>query len=144
MADIANWDAYMRGRWTWTGFRYEDAFPRKIGFSDIDAVVEMDGRFLFIETKHYEGVGLIPQIPRGQELMLKRLAKLPGVRVIVLYGDATLNLPCAAHEYRWVDQMLAVDFYDWRSDPVGVGRLAFFALLCKFANDNTPREERTA
>lgn len=134
MADIRDWDLYRRGRWNWQALGYENAFPRGIGFSDIDAVVEINGRFLFIEAKHYDGSGFLPNIPRGQELLLRRLSKLPGVAVFVVYGDAAENLVHAVRRFRHTPEgMFAVDFFDWRADPCA-GRSDLFRLLSQFVD----------
>jgi hypothetical protein len=61
MSDIQDWGAFMRGRWHWTRFGYEYGFPRGCQFSDIDAVVEFNGRMLFIEAKSYDGIGSLRQ-----------------------------------------------------------------------------------
>lgn len=48
--------------------------------TDIDAMLEVDGRFLFIEFKRERE----PDMPAGQRWALGRLAKLDGVTVLVV------------------------------------------------------------
>lgn len=53
-------------------------FPRSIRPTDIDGMVEIDGRFLFLEEKG-KNVGFTN---RGQRLAFMRLSGLPGVTVV--------------------------------------------------------------
>lgn len=62
-----------------------DCFPRPgIRVSDIDGMVEVGGHFLFLEWK-------LPRapVPDGQHRALLRLSTLPGVTVIILWGQST-------------------------------------------------------
>lgn len=69
------------------------AFPRSIRPTDIDGMVEVNGRFLFIEQKRAGA-----QIPHGQSLALKRLtAASPLVTVLILWEtDDDDKLKCMA------------------------------------------------
>ena len=49
---------------------FAECFPRKIAMTDVDAMVEMGGKFLMIEWKAKGGV-----LGRGQEIMFERLTK---------------------------------------------------------------------
>lgn len=60
-----------------------DVLPGKIGFTDIDAIVEINGRGLMIEWK---GIGVL--IPKGQEIMFRRLTSRGALTVFVVEGHA--------------------------------------------------------
>ena len=92
MADIRNWPAFIRGRWDWKRYGYEDGFPRGCGFTDIDAAIEFDGRRLVIEPKHHDGIGPMPYPDDGQRYFLRDEVRL-GKTVIVLYGCGACNSP---------------------------------------------------
>jgi hypothetical protein len=47
---------------------FAECFPRKIGMSDVDAIVEIGGKFLMIEWKAKGG-----SLGRGQEIMFEKL-----------------------------------------------------------------------
>lgn len=68
--------------WSWI----KESFTRGVRPTDVDAFVEVDGSFLFIEGK---GAGA--PIPNGQRIALKRLAQQDYITVVVLRyspGDA--------------------------------------------------------
>ncbi len=61
---------------------FDSCFPGRIGMSDIDGVVEIAGRFLFLEWKAEGGA-----VSTGQRIMFERLTALsPRVTVIVVCG----------------------------------------------------------
>jgi hypothetical protein len=68
----AHWD------WSWLNGSFGHT---KISPSDIDALVERQGRFLIFETK---SLGDNPS--EGQWILLKTLARLPDFTVYVLWG----------------------------------------------------------
>jgi hypothetical protein len=100
MADVRDWGRFIRGRWNWTAFGYEDGFPRNSQFTDVDSSVEFDDRRLVIECKGWDGDGIIPSIygdkSTGQRMHLRDEAKL-GKTVFVLYGCGVCNDPYALH-----------------------------------------------
>lgn len=49
---------------------FSECFPRNIGMTDIDAIVEIGGKFCIIEWKAKGG-----SLGRGQEIMFERLTK---------------------------------------------------------------------
>ena len=65
-AQLPNWDEDIK------------CFPRGIQPTDIDGMVEIHGKFLFIEEK---GAGVNMGV--GQSLAFRRLSQLPGVSVIL-------------------------------------------------------------
>jgi len=113
MSDIRDWFAFIRGRWDWTRGGYEQSFPRGCQFTDIDAAVEFDGRWLVIEPKHYDGIGELPRrIPSGQRMLLEQEAGL-GKTVFVLYGCGPCNDPYAI-EYVSEPPIPGQRLFDWR------------------------------
>lgn len=97
LSQLPSWDAYI------------ECLPRKIRPTDVDGMVEINGRFLFMEEKQ---AGKGPEV--GQRTALRRLADLPGVTVIffrpgansdleVLIYDGTEPLgfrPCSRNQFR--------------------------------------------
>ena len=85
---VNNADLYVAGLWDW-GF-LDDCFDdTKIRVSDIDGMVERNGRFLMIETKA-EGV----EIPVGQRIMFENFVRQNN-HVLIIWGrqgDATFSL----------------------------------------------------
>lgn len=70
-------------------------FPGRIAMSDIDATVEINGHFVFLEMKSHQG-----ELPIGQRLYFQRLTRLsPRISVMILHGDAE-TMQCEA--VRWV------------------------------------------
>lgn len=64
--------------------RFAACFPGRIAMSDIDATVEVNGHFVFLEMKSHRG-----EIPRGQRLYFERLTRLsPRISVMILCGNA--------------------------------------------------------
>ena len=96
MADIRDYEKFIKGRWRWTGFGYEKGFPRGCQFSDIDAITEFDGRTLVIEAKEFGGTGFLPDLPTGQVRLLRHLAK--HATVYVVFGIAQQDEPYALRQ----------------------------------------------
>jgi len=114
MADIYNPDAFMRGRWNWTGSGYEVGFPRGCQFTDLDAATEFNGRHLFIECKEYDGpLGICPndQYDDGQRTFLRSLVS-DTATVFILFGVAKDNNPWCARILK--PTRLEDRFVDWR------------------------------
>ena len=66
-------------------------FPGRISMSDIDATVEINGRFLFLEMKSHQG-----DIPVGQRIYFERLTRLSSqIVAMIIYGDAQ-SMQCQA------------------------------------------------
>lgn len=64
--------------------QFASVLPGRIAMSDIDATVEVNGRFFFLEMKSFEG-----PIPTGQRIYFERLTRLsPRIVVVVICGDA--------------------------------------------------------
>lgn len=123
MADIRDWELFMRGRWKWTAYGYDKGFPRGCSFSDVDAITEFDGHTLYIEAKHWDGVGNVPAVDTGTLLLLKHVAEQPDVTVLLLWGCAPCNDPWA------VRNMATDEFHDWRGLTKPERRRAFKAVI---------------
>jgi hypothetical protein len=65
--------------------QFAECFPRNIGMTDLDGVVELNERFLALEWKNGEYGGTIPA---GQSIMFERLANSGLWTVFYVYGDA--------------------------------------------------------
>lgn len=98
MSDIRDWNRFLRGRWDWTKFGYEQGFPRGCQFTDVDAALEFDGRMLNIETKQYDGIGALPELPRVGQLRFLQNESSLGKTVLVLYGCGVCNDPYAVYD----------------------------------------------
>ena len=61
---------------------FDDCFPGRIAFGDVDAVVEMGGNFIFLEWKDAN----VP-ITTGQKIMHNKMIER-GDAILVLNGDA--------------------------------------------------------
>ena len=64
-------------------FEFDDCFPGKIGFTDIDGRVEINGKCLEIEWKSHMG-----ELPLGQKIMFERLTNSDSFVVCIIHGDA--------------------------------------------------------
>lgn len=92
MADLRDHKRFAEGRWRYDEFKYSPAFGGKISPGDIDAVIERNGRFLFLEHKEYDEDNPF-FLPRGQEIMLRNLASLERSTVIFIAGIAETGEP---------------------------------------------------
>ena len=62
---------------------FAECFPGNMAFTDIDMMIEINGRFLFGEWK-----STTTEIPTGQRIAYERLVNKCPVTFILLYGDA--------------------------------------------------------
>ena len=71
--------------------RFAACFPGRIAMSDVDATVEVNGHFVFLEMKSHQG-----EIPLGQRIYFERLTRLsPRISVMIICGDAE-TMQCEA------------------------------------------------
>ena len=70
---------FMEGVWNWDFI----SLPGKLKPSDIDGLIERNGKFLVIETKHPNS----KQIPKGQFITLKRLHDTGLFTIVIAYGE---------------------------------------------------------
>ena len=88
---IRNKDLYMSNLWDWGIFN--GCFGNsRISITDLDGMVERNGKFLIIEAKSED-----KPVPTGQRIMFENLAKLDCFTVIVLWG--TPNNPVKYQQY---------------------------------------------
>ena len=59
----------------------DECFPGRIAMTDVDGLVEINGRFLFIEWKRGGDV------PAGQRIMFEKLTRHPEFTILVILGD---------------------------------------------------------
>ena len=79
---IRNMKNYTNSVWQWCEVLKGCFGNTTIEPSDIDGIVERNGYFLVIEAK-----GKNARMSRGQEIMLRRLAKIDKFTVVVVWGD---------------------------------------------------------
>ena len=79
---IRSMKGYAKSVWQWCEVLKGCFGNTTIEPSDIDGIVERNGYFLILETK-----GRNASLSRGQEIMLRRLAKLDKFTVVVVWGD---------------------------------------------------------
>lgn len=81
------WDCEHRGCWKAKcspNIEYfAHALPRKLAFSDLDGIAEVNGHFLILEWKSHGG-----ELPTGQRILFERLTRLSSkISVVVVDGD---------------------------------------------------------
>ena len=62
---------------------FDECFPGKIGFSDVDGVVEIDGNFLLLEWKYGDSI-----LPEGQRIMFEKMTQDERWTVVIVNGNA--------------------------------------------------------
>lgn len=92
MADIRDYAAFVRSRWDWHKFGYEDGFPGRCGFGDIDAALEFRNHALVVESKIWDGQGLRPPVQEGQVLLLRDEVNR-GKTALIVYGCGICDDP---------------------------------------------------
>lgn len=78
--------AYLQSLWDWTEFN-ECFAPTKIRITDIDGLVERNGKFLIIDGKKPTAY-----TPTGQKILFQQLQKT-GFTAIFAYGYTASNIP---------------------------------------------------
>ena len=74
------------GKFEWDWMR--GCFPRpSIMPADIDAIVEVKGKFLIFETKKHKGV----EIPNGQQYTLRALYNTGLFTIVIMYGKTVVD-----------------------------------------------------
>jgi len=61
---------------------FADCLPRRIAFTDVDGLVEINGNLLFLEWKEHIDVG------QGQRILFAKLTRHSPAVVFVIEGDA--------------------------------------------------------
>lgn len=62
--------------------QFADCLPRRIAFSDIDAITEIEGNLLLLEWKDHD------QLKTGQRILFQRMTRLCPATVLIVEGDA--------------------------------------------------------
>jgi len=90
--------------------KFCDCFPGRISLSDIDGVVEINGRFLLLEWKEDP-----KEIPTGQRIMFGWLTAAPNRQFTVLCvaGDAETMLITHAMHYTGPSSEWRPRDFDW-------------------------------
>lgn len=127
--DIRDPEKFIAGRWAWDALGYSDDFPGAISFSDIDAVVERNGKFLFLEMKEYVEGRAPGDIPTGQRILLERLAKIEQMEVYLIVGTA------ATGEAFWVKDMKRGTIADMRKGYSDMERREYLHRLFQLWNE---------
>ena len=78
---IRNLDHFTKALWDW-GF-LDGCFAGGIRVSDLDGIVERNGKFLVLEGK-----SLRRGIPSGQRYMFNALKRLGCFEIVILWGEA--------------------------------------------------------
>lgn len=90
-------------------YKLAHCFSRGCGFTDVDfffGMVENNSHFLFIEWKHPGA-----EMTLGQEIALRKLAKIPECTVYVVEGDSV-----EMKATRWANLGEASPKVEWRTD----------------------------
>lgn len=103
------WDCERRGCWKVKcspNIEYfAHALPRKLAFSDLDGIAEVNGHFLILEWKSHGG-----DIPTGQRILFERLTKLHrNISVVVVDGNPETM---ETRQVKYVHQGV---FSEWRA-----------------------------
>lgn len=121
-----------RHRWDWTKYGYEEGFPRKCAWSDIDGVVEFDEKCAMYEFKRWDGeIGLehaLAEIPRGQRKLHQAL-RSTGASFFVLFGVPENDDPLAAFVVTSFAGKYRGRWHDWRGVPIDVRRKELRGLV---------------
>lgn len=132
MSDIRNPARFLAGRWAWTAGGYERNLG-PCGFGDIDAMLERDGRVLFIECKDGDVWNGWTYPPTGQARALRALAGLDDgahTTVWILYGIAAVNDPQLLVE---LDAFKPLDrVRDWRHLGIEGRRVELERLITRW------------
>ena len=85
--NVMNWDCQKDGCFNikkrlkfWV---FSKCFPGNINFSDVDGIVEIDGKALMLEWKSDD-----IDLPKGQRIMYTRLTRDERLTVMILCGNA--------------------------------------------------------
>ena len=72
----------------------DSSFSNKIRVGDIDGIVEANGKILILEWKT---TGC--EIPKGQEIMFKKITPFGQITVIVIWGDPEETVPTHSQSF---------------------------------------------
>lgn len=74
---------------------FDECFPDKWGFGDVDGIIEVNGKGLILEWK------TMPSIPTGQRIMFERITRSGDLSVILVDGNpATMEARYSARYFK--------------------------------------------
>lgn len=127
MADIRNRELKFADiRFDWDFHGYTKVFEGNTTFSDIDAVINNNGHFLFIEHKRMKPTDKPPTLPPGQRGVYTELASLPKFTAWLVAGDMQLSIPY------WVENLETGAIVDLRQYEPRNARAALTDLLASW------------
>jgi hypothetical protein len=95
MHEIRSMEMHLQNTWQFDKWGFTEGMNDLITMTDIDGLYgyffETGYRYLFVEMKHWDGVGEIPHInPRsGQAVALRHLSTEKNFTVLIGYGDTS-------------------------------------------------------
>jgi hypothetical protein len=123
-------------RFDWTFWGYDQVFDGRKTFSDIDAVVNNNGHFLFIEHKRMKSWDRPPTLPPGQLQVYTSLAQNPNMSAWLVAGDMELSIPF------WVENLQTGSTVDLRKHEPIEARKVLKDLLQNWYETTKPTEEK--
>lgn len=89
---IKNIDYYVNNLWDWSVL--DGCFgDTNIQVTDLDGVVERNGRFLILECKSHDA-----DIPTGQDILFRRLMKTGYFTIFVIWGNPGIPEKMCAYD----------------------------------------------
>ena len=88
-------ETHRKNTWLFDEWGFNEGIGDRVTMTDVDGLYaywyETGYKFLFIEMKHWDGIGEIPHInPRsGQAVALRHLAEQASFHVMIGYGDTS-------------------------------------------------------
>jgi hypothetical protein len=92
---IRNMETHLRNTWEFDKWGFTEGMDDLVTMTDVDGLYayffETGYKYLFVEMKHWDGIGEIPHInPRsGQAVALRHLATEKNFHVLIGYGDTS-------------------------------------------------------
>ena len=92
---IRSMETHLKNTWQFDKWGFTEGMNDLITMTDVDGLVayffETGYKYLFVEMKHWDGIGQIPHInPRsGQAVALRHLATEKNFHVLIGYGDTS-------------------------------------------------------
>jgi hypothetical protein len=98
MHQIRSMEMHLKNTWQFDKWGFTQGMNDLITMTDIDGLYgyffETGYKYLFVEMKHWDGVGEIPHInPRsGQAVALRHLSTEKNFSVLIGYGDTSTHI----------------------------------------------------
>jgi hypothetical protein len=98
--EIRSMETHLKNTWQFDKWGFTSCMPEGVTLSDVDGLyfMETSYNFLFVEMKHWDGMGEMPRIntKSGQAIALNRLAQQKNFTVLIGYGDTSTQRVHAA------------------------------------------------